>query len=396
MKNNVHPLASQRGSALIVALIAITVMSAISAILYQYALQSFQQTVQDANALKAFNAARSGAQAYVAYITHPDMKLDDLLAFLNQSTTTTTTIDGVDVVISVDTSPLVEEKYLTLTATAAVKNATKRVSIKILLNNGIQLFNSGIVTKSSLVFDKNDRAIQVLSDLKSASTVTPPINFGSPYAYYEYQPFQYPEVDLGLYQYELVNSPNTPLQVTNPNVTIQQSGTYTADNPSNNKSYGIEVNNNCTLTFDTSAAPLFILVDKVSIKGTVNIIGDHPLFLIATKSIDIQTGGSINVLPLKNFSDYSEQELQAKVSKLKILMTRGATLTQQAGQEFCGTIYAVGGTVNMNSSNCTFYGSIICDIFEGANNAIYHQIIPSNYGDIDVKEQILTIDKWYE
>lgn len=386
---------NNRGVAIIMGLIVLCVMSAFGAILYEYAIIDTKHTAMDEDAIKAYYTARSGAHAYVTYITsNPDqLKLDQLLTFINNSSTSSGRIKDETFNISVDTSQLVGAGYIIITSTSTVKAAHKSVKVKLSIRKGINLFDCGITTKSSLVFDRNSQLTKVYSNLKSASTVTPPRSFGPPYHYSEFQPFLFPPVNIN--DYAVVNSPGTRLIVGNhANVTVEQSATYKST-ASNN--YGIEVSNNAVLTFKTNNYPdgMVVVTDTLYSKGKIYVDGAYPLYLIITKSLSTQTAGNINVLPLKDPSLYTAQELKDKVGKLKILMLPSSTYTQQAGEEFCGSIYAVGASLNINSGNCNFYGAVVCDIFNGANNSIFTEVIPENFADID-NAGYFKVELWYE
>jgi hypothetical protein len=376
-----NSIKSQKGAAMIVALIAVMVLSFLGAALWMYSVTDTIQVDRDKKLAQAYYIARSGADATADYILrNPDALTPQVMAEyieeLNGKESRDTIFGGGTFTVKVDKTEIssgVHEITITSTGTIGDTTNTAKLTVEQFLTNtttlvgGLEnaIFSTGdIVVKGNSIVNGSIEANGTITT-NGSITIKGAQSQGS------------------LKVYPAIAPPDNKATNTSAyNWTINNKEDKTID--SSMDLYDVYVKSGGTLTFDLSKGNLTVSIHELNLEGNINIIPSSTTNIL---NLFINTGitgntGCFNVtkdksvIPTNVFvylPPYSESPLAGYFDV----------------EAFSGILYAPGAQVKLHGG-ATFLGAMVVGQIESDKGTPVITYYPGastiNVGDLEVNK----------
>lgn len=350
---------NEAGSAMIVAILVVLVLTLLGTALWNYSMADTMQTAREEKRIQAYYLARSGAESVANHLVNQPMgslneEIDD--AYPNSVTSTPVDFGNGSFIVTVtklDTTSVLIESVGTIEG-----DITQKASIVLQSSSeSLNLFEHALLSNGPIILGPNS---QVTGG--SIATTLPesddPIDNNSHNI----------DDDILLYgvdaDFPAIEIPDTD-ENGNTITYTHVGGTYGGGNPnpiSTHTSFNAaKITGNTVVTFDTNGGDLYIVCNgqfSVGGKATINVIGGGRLFLY-TSSFDLSgtmaTSGGSGIFVFA----YGPGEA------LRVRGTINGTVA----------MYADEGTANLNGATATINGSIVAtEINLGNSNVNFIQI----------------------
>ncbi len=345
---------NEKGSAMIVAILVVLVLTLLGTALWNYSMADTIQTAREEKRIQAYYIARSGAESVANHlVTHPMGDLNEEIndAYPDPITSSLVVFGNGDFVVTVtkenDTTVLVE-------SVGTVEDIMQKVSIRLQgLSEAWSLFEHALLSKGPIKLGSNS-----IVDGGNIATVLPesdaPIDNNS-------HNIEDNQLMYGVDAiFPPINIPNTDADGNTISYT-HITGNYNGDSPNPVTTHtlfdSVKITGNTVVTFNTDGEDLYILSDSqfdVGGNATINVIGNGRL-LIYTPSFDLsgtmETSGDTEIFIFA----YGPGEA------IKVRGTINATVAMYADQ----------GTANLNGATATINGSIVAAEIDLGNSNVY-------------------------
>ena len=341
---------SEKGAAFVMTLITLVVLSIFAVTLILIGSTEQKQSIMEANRIKAYYVARSGADAVAASIIN---NVNNARSILNASNSAVVTGNVTDGSFSVQVSRYPADDSIQIVSTGTVGSSTNKAVLTLSKRTAQQTFNSVLVSNSTSPLNLDSVKIYNSDGTKPVitanSTITPNPDFYKP--------------STGMYNWVLQENANIHFEPLTfpipsgvyPGGVINSSGQYTT------------IDTNSQLVFDTGtgiyAKELVIYVNDFSVRDDVIINGDGKVSLYVKHSALFQTPHSFSSSPDKFF----------------IYLNDGATCDIAANGTFNAYIYGPYADIHLQSDQTQVFGSIIGNVItHTAKPTITYVPLPSN------------------
>lgn len=363
----------QKGSAFIIVLIVLMVLSILGAAVLNRSLAETKQVIYQANKMKAYYTARSGADALASYlINHPE-EAANIVNKTSSNHPGTGSINGNQFKITLQGST--PYNSLSITSTGTVNNVSSSVTLTMQSSPG-DSFNDAIFTEEAPSLGNN---LTVTGDTGTGDVGTNDTNaeFGNKKCKINGNLFlgsttpddKLDDTDITSHVTGSVEKLSAP--VTFPDIDESKFTDYQGTLDSSR-------------SFDVSMQERYIKVDSINLKGhdSINVTGNGVLNILVSDSGSISLQGSASI----NSADRN--------TRIFIYYNGANGISFGGTPNFYGLLYAPHADLNWNGTG-NFYGSLISKSFSsgtGNCSVIYDSRLKSS--DIAVIGNNYKRGKW--
>ncbi|HBX22287.1 MAG TPA: hypothetical protein DEF34_01430 [Desulfotomaculum sp.] len=351
-------LRNESGFALPTAMMVMIVLTLLGTALWQYSITDTKQVAMDQNKMQAHYIARAGAEAMAEHLINKPGTTGDIISGTQNNPAIGTLENGTfEVTVTKDAG-----EPVTISATGYVNSDIKdTVTLTLEPLSAPYIFDNVIFSHGDLDVTKMK---EIVGDLESAGDIDAPSD--------------YPH-DVVEDSDKVFAGPVFPTDLNDKTFTIG-----TAITESGN--YGnININSNeGDLVFDTGGNELHVMVDTISIKDDILILGEGKVYLYIKYSATFDTPNIYN----------------NDANKFFIFLQDSCTFDVQANGVFNAFIYGPGADVILQSGNTEFHGSIIANLVvkndpDGEDEGLPSNasVIYSQVNDVDVGSIIIAYEK---
>lgn len=337
---------NQKGLALPLVLVVMLTASMLGVAVWQYSVTDAIQVARDIDRMQAYYLARSGADAMAEFIVKNPSRVTEMITKTATAMATGTLGGDKNFRVNVTGNPA---SLITITSEGSSGGVTERLMLDLTPLTASEVFSNVIFSRAALTVPQR---VSVTGDLESAGN----INVRSDYTYKitrnSTRVFEPPIIpDLPLSAHQDIDIANNEIR------TIQGNFRYST----------INMDSNATLRFDNQGGTQQVVVNSLTTKGNVSIIGDGRLELYITGSAELQTPLVVN---------------HNNPNNLFIFLAEDANLTLLANARINAFIYGPTAAVGIQSAQSTVNGAIIANSIVLNNGNVFFRSIDHGIGSI--------------
>lgn len=342
---------NEKGAALVVVIAVFMVLTILSGTFITVSTFEQKNSIREEKRIKAYYAARSGADAAAQSLINNVNNARNLLNATNPSTVTGSASGGTFSA----TVTKENDGNITIQSTGTVGGISNATGLKLIKLTSSDIFDRAVFSNSSSLLDLV--SVTVTGSVEARGDIHMANGF--------------PESDIHRNSDRYFASPVFPAPKPNPQP-------LSGDTISASDEYSEISKNNGTLTFNTGGNVLTVVVGTLYLKCDIVINGGGRVLLYVRNSANFQTPDLFNINP----------------SSLIVYLADGITCNIQANGEFNGYIYGPNANITIESSQTHIRGSIIGNVIaHNSNPAITY--VPIDNG-VDISTTIIGYkrDSW--
>lgn len=339
-------LKNENGSALAFLLVTLVVLSIIGVGLLNTSLGDTKIVEYQESTKQAYYLARSGADSVAYHIINNPTSANNLIS--------KTPVDNSSLgngIFRVAVNQLANSN-LELVSTGTVNNVNKAITLILELQDASGIFQHAVFSDESINLDG---LYSISGNVGSNGSIEgDKVIRDVGYKDSPYSNVTYPEPD-----FPTSLTPSGNYELKNGDGFIEASGEY--------GTFSTDPNSNLTFGKVDETSNIRIVVDDLSIKGNVEVVGDTTLSFYINSSANFQTPRLI--------SDNNP-------NKVFIYLKADSELSLSAGMEFTGYIYGPSADIKHWSNKTQINGAVVADTFSANGNPSITYIKPSSTTDV--------------
>jgi len=325
---------NQRGLALPLVLVVMLISSMLGVTVWQYSVTDTIHVAQDVDRMQAHYLARSGADAMAEFLVRNPRRAAEMITKTAVYSATGTLGSDQDFRVRVTGDPT---SLITVTSDGSSGGVTERLMLDLTPLTASEIFNNAIFSVGDL--DVTEMK-PVTGDLESAGNISAPKGYTYRVTMNSARVFAPPIIP------NLLPANPRTLSVGN-NATMTIQGNFQYDT--------IGMASNARLIFDNQGRTQQIVVNSLTTKGDISIIGGGRLELYITGSADFQTPLLVNPVDPMEVNSVNP-------NNLFVFLAHSTNLTIQANGEINAFIYGPTAEVRIQSAQSTVNGAIIANL----------------------------------